>query len=210
MYLTELMPVLFRFVFALGCGESAERKVFDQIVQRFTVSARKGTETDAGASFAIAAIEDSAFSLERLGRRDPHPHSRSHRKTGAVQEKSAYAQVVRGILDANRISVDLHFYRLVQQHAGKRPCIRAFHGVFLLEAFSCLRRHLLVRPARLHGRDGKRAARDVGAIVGDKCQSVKLIKLIILIEIDYQHKMGIKGYLYSLYHQRFAPFCLEY
>jgi hypothetical protein len=40
--------------------------------------------------------------------------------------------------------------------------------------------------------------RDVGAIVGEKCQSVKLIKLIILIEIDYQHKMGIKGYLYSL------------
>jgi hypothetical protein len=40
--------------------------------------------------------------------------------------------------------------------------------------------------------------RNVGAIVGEKCQSVKLIKLIILIEIDYQTKMGIKGYLYSL------------
>ncbi len=40
--------------------------------------------------------------------------------------------------------------------------------------------------------------RDVGAIVSDKSQSVKLIKLIILIEIDYQHKMRIKGYLYSL------------
>jgi hypothetical protein len=46
--------------------------------------------------------------------------------------------------------------------------------------------------------------RNVGAIVGEKCQSVKLIKLIILIEIDYQHKMGIKGYLYSLYSQKFA------
>jgi len=40
--------------------------------------------------------------------------------------------------------------------------------------------------------------RNVGAIVREKCQSVKLIKLIILIEIDYQHKMGVKGYLYSL------------
>jgi hypothetical protein len=40
--------------------------------------------------------------------------------------------------------------------------------------------------------------RDVGAIVGEKCQSVKLIKLIILIEINYQHKIDIKGYLYSL------------
>jgi hypothetical protein len=40
--------------------------------------------------------------------------------------------------------------------------------------------------------------RNVGAIVSEKCQSVKLIKLIILIEIDYQSKMGIKGYLYSL------------
>jgi hypothetical protein len=37
------------------------------------------------------------------------------------------------------------------------------------------------------------SCRDVGAIVGEKWQSVKLIKLIILIEIDYQHKMGIKG-----------------
>jgi hypothetical protein len=36
-------------------------------------------------------------------------------------------------------------------------------------------------------------SRDVGAIVGEKWQSVKLIKLIILIEIDYQNKMGIKG-----------------
>jgi hypothetical protein len=40
--------------------------------------------------------------------------------------------------------------------------------------------------------------RNVAAIVREKCQSVKLIKLIILIEIDYQHKMGVKGYLYSL------------
>jgi hypothetical protein len=126
-----------------------------------------------------------------------------------VQEESANAQVVRGILDANRISADLHFYRLVQQHAGKRPCVRAFHGVFLLEVFSWQRRHLLVRPTRLHCRAGQHASRDVGAIVGDKSQSVKLIKLIILIEIDYQHKIGIKGYLYSLYHQKFGELCLE-
>jgi hypothetical protein len=46
--------------------------------------------------------------------------------------------------------------------------------------------------------------RNVGAIVSEKCQSVKLIKLIILIEIDYQHKIGIKGYPYSLYSQKFA------
>ncbi|MGB9243018.1 MAG: hypothetical protein WCC03_06665 [Candidatus Acidiferrales bacterium] len=66
-----------------------------------------------------------------------------------------------------------------------------------------------MRPARL-GRDAlNMLPRDVGAIVRDKSQSVKLIKLIILIEIDYQHKMGIKGYLYSLYHQKFAELCLE-
>jgi hypothetical protein len=123
MYLTELMPVFIRFVFALGCGESAERKVFDQVVQSLAAPSGKGIEPDTGSSFAIAAIEDSAFSLERTRRRDPHPHSRAHRKTGAVQEKSANAQVVRGVLDANRISADLHFYRLVQQHAGKRPRI---------------------------------------------------------------------------------------
>ena len=203
------MPVFFRFVFALRCRESAERKVFDQVVQRLAVSARKGTETDAGAGFAVAAIEDAAFSLERLGRRDPHSHRGAYGKTGAVQEESADAEVVRGILDANRISVDLHFDWLVQQHAGKRPCIRAFHGVFLLQLFAWQGRHLLVRPARL-GRDAlNMLPRDVGAIVRDKSQSVKLIKLIILIEIDYQHKMGIKGYLYSLYHQKFAELCLE-
>jgi hypothetical protein len=123
MYLTELMPVLCRFVFALGRRESPERKVFDQVVQRLAAPPGQGIEPDAGASFAIAAIEDSAFSLERLGRRDPHPHSRAHRKTGAVQEESANAQVVRGILDANRISADLHFHWLVQQHSGKRPRI---------------------------------------------------------------------------------------
>jgi hypothetical protein len=46
--------------------------------------------------------------------------------------------------------------------------------------------------------------RNVGAIVGEKRQSVKLIKIIILIEIDYQNRIGIKGYLYSLYSQKFA------
>jgi hypothetical protein len=81
MYLTELMPILFCFVFALRCGESAERKVFDQVVQRFPVSTRKGIKPDAGASFAIAAIEDSAFSLEWLGRRDPHSDSRAYGET---------------------------------------------------------------------------------------------------------------------------------
>jgi hypothetical protein len=110
-------------LFALRCRESAERKVFDQVVQRFPVSTRKGIEPDAGANFAITAIEDSAFSLERLGRRDPHPHRGAHGKTRAVQEESADAQVVRGILDANRISVDLHLYRLIQQHSGKCPRI---------------------------------------------------------------------------------------
>src|ERR1700757_1377759 len=35
-------------------------------------------------------------------------------------------------------------------------------------------------------------------MVGGKCQSVKLIKLIILIEIDYRNKIGIKGHPYSL------------
>jgi hypothetical protein len=188
---------LFRFVFALGCRQSAERQVFNEIVQRLAASPGKGIEPDAGASFAIAAIEDSALSLERLGRQDPHSHGSAHGETGAVQEKSAYAQVVRGILDANRVSVDLHFYRLVQQHAGKRPCIRAFHGIFSLTCFASPGRLLLVRPARL--RDAvNMPPRDVGAIVREKCQSVKLIKLIILIEIDYQNKMGIKGYLYSL------------
>jgi hypothetical protein len=123
MYLTELMPVFIRFVFALGCGESAERKVFDQVVQSLAAPSGKGIEPDTGSSFAIAAIEDSAFSLERTRRRDAHSHGCAHGKTGAVQEKSANAQVVRGVLDANRISADLHFYRLVQQHAGKRPRI---------------------------------------------------------------------------------------
>jgi hypothetical protein len=196
--LTELTPVLFRFVFALRCWESTERKVFDQVVQRFAVSTRKGVEPDAGASFAIAAIEDSAFGLERTRRRDPHSHSRAHGKTGAVQEKSANAQVVRGILDANRISTDLHFYWLVQQHPGKRPCIRAFHEYFSLNKFAWRGRHLLVNPARLCRDAANMPPRDVGAIISEKCQSVKLIKLIILIEIAYQYKMGIKGYLYSL------------
>ena len=67
MYLTELMPVFIRFVFALGCGESAERKVFDQVVQRFTVSARKGSETDADAGLARVRIVNLAFRLERPG-----------------------------------------------------------------------------------------------------------------------------------------------
>jgi hypothetical protein len=123
MYLTELMPVLFRFVFALGRRESPERKVFDQVVQRLAAPPGQGIEPDAGASFAIAAIEDSAFSFERTGRRDPHSHGCAHGKTRAVQEKSANAQVVRGILDANRISTDLHFHWLVQQHSGKRSRI---------------------------------------------------------------------------------------
>jgi hypothetical protein len=74
-------------------------------------------------------------------------------------------------------------------------------------------RHPLVRPARLRRDALNMPPRDVGGIVGDKSQSVKLIKLIILIEIDYQHKMGIKGYLYSLFIRKFGPkfatFCLE-
>jgi hypothetical protein len=117
------MPVLFRLVFALGCRESPERKVFDQVVQSLAAPPGQGIEPDAGASFAITAIEDSAFSLERTRRRDPHSHGCAHWKTRAVQEKSANAQVVRGILDANRISADLHFHWLVQQHSGKRPRI---------------------------------------------------------------------------------------
>jgi hypothetical protein len=69
---------------------------------------------------------------------------------------------------------------------------------FLLAVSAWLRRDPLVRPARL-GRDAlNMPPRDVGAIVSDKSQSVKLIKLIILIEITYQHKMRIKGYPYSL------------
>jgi hypothetical protein len=54
-------------------------------------------------------------------------------------------------------------------------------------------RRLLVRPARRFRGAVNMTPRDVGAIVGEKWQSVKLIKLIILIEIDYQNKMGIKG-----------------
>ncbi len=84
--------------------------------------------------------------------------------------------------------------------------------MFLLELpfnYCWQRRHPLVRPARL-GRDAlNMPPRDVGAIVSEKCQSVKLIKLIILIEIDYQNKMGVKGYLYSLLGHKFAAFCLE-
>jgi hypothetical protein len=55
-----------------------------------------------------------------------------------------------------------------------------------------------VRPARRCRRAANMPLYDVGAIVGENRQSVKLIKLIILIEIDYQHRIGIKGYLYSL------------
>ena len=62
-----------------------------------------------------------------------------------------------------------------------------------------------MRPARL-GRDAlNMPPRDVGAIVGEKSQSVKLIKLIILIEIDYQNKMGVKGYPYSLLSPKNSP-----
>jgi len=50
---------------------------------------------------------------------------------------------------------------------------------------------------------------DVGAIVSAESQSVKLIKLIILIEIDYQDKMRIKGFLYSLFGQRLAVSWME-
>jgi hypothetical protein len=78
----------------------------------------------------------------------------------------------------------------------------------LLEVFRLAGRLLLVRPARLRDAVNMRP-RDVGAIVREKCQSVKLIKLIILIEIDYQNKMGVKGYLYSLQHRNFADISPE-
>jgi hypothetical protein len=54
-------------------------------------------------------------------------------------------------------------------------------------------RHLLVRPARRCRDAANMPSRDVGAIVSEKWQSVKLIKLIILIEIDYHNKMRVKG-----------------
>jgi hypothetical protein len=69
--------------------------------------------------------------------------------------------------------------------------------VLLLELFR-LGRYRLVKPARPRCALANMPQRDVGAIVREECQSVKLIKIIILIEIDYQNKIGIKGYPYSL------------
>jgi hypothetical protein len=53
-------------------------------------------------------------------------------------------------------------------------------------------------PARLGRAPLNVPQRDVEAIVSEKNQSVKLIKLIMLIETDYRNKIGVKGYAYSL------------
>jgi hypothetical protein len=65
-------------------------------------------------------------------------------------------------------------------------------------------------PACLHCATANVPQRDVGAIVCAESQSVKLIKLIILIEIDYQPRMRLKGFLYSLFGQRLAVSWMEH
>jgi hypothetical protein len=117
------------------CGrKSSEGEVFDQVIQRFAVSAGKGSKPDADSRFLRVGFADPPIRFEGTGLGDPYVHSVAHGQARAKKKQAADAQIVRGIFDANRIGADFQFYGLVQQHTGERSGVGTFHVERLLKS----------------------------------------------------------------------------
>jgi hypothetical protein len=121
MMLTNIELIYFCFVFALRCRKPSQRKVLNQVIQRFAIPTRKGSEADADARISRIRVADVAICLKKPWLLDPYSDCGANRQTCATQEQTAGAQIIRGILDADRFAADLQLYGPVEQHPGERP-----------------------------------------------------------------------------------------
>jgi len=107
--------------------KSSQREVFDQVIQGITIPFGYRGEYDAHALPGRFVITDLAVGLKRKTTADPDVDGGAEGQVITADKQSADAQVVRGILDPNRVRADVEFHPLVEQHPWERARGRAFH-----------------------------------------------------------------------------------